>query len=160
MEERMKLSMTIAVAIACAVGALGGIAQADDAAERAIKARKAHMQLNAWNLGTLGAMAKGDVDYDAEAAQAAADNLAALASMSQQGFWPPGSDSVAMAGETRAKSEIWTTFPAISESGAAMNAAAKALAAVAGDGLPALQGALGEVGKSCGGCHKTFREEN
>lgn len=155
----MRVARAVGIAVACGLGAIATFAAADDAAEKAIKARKAHMQLYAWNLGTLGAMAKGAVDYDAEAASAAANNLVALAGMSQQGFWPQGSDSTAMSGKTRAKSEIWSTYPEVTEKGKAMNAAVTELAAAAGAGLPALQGAIGGVGKSCGGCHKPYREE-
>ena len=39
------------------------------------------MQLYAFNISHLGAMAKGEVDYDAAAASAAANNLAALAAL-------------------------------------------------------------------------------
>ena len=48
----------------------------------AIKARQALMTLYAANLGALGAMAKGDVEYKAEAASAAANNLQALVNLS------------------------------------------------------------------------------
>ena len=42
----------------------------DPAIAGAIKARQAHMQLYAFNLGTLGGMAQGKIDYDADAASA------------------------------------------------------------------------------------------
>lgn len=155
----MKHAIVTALYAAGAICAATYAATADEATEKAIKARKAQMQLYSWNLGTLGAMAKGATEYNADAANAAAANLVALVSMSQQGFWPQGSDSTSMAGKTRAKSEIWSTYPEVSKKGEAMNAAVTTLAAVAGDGLPALQGAIGDVGKSCGGCHKPYREE-
>ena len=44
------------------------IAQQNDPMAAAVKARQAHMQLYAANLGVLGGMARGNMDYDAEAA--------------------------------------------------------------------------------------------
>ena len=130
---------------------------ADDHLEKAIAARQAVMSLYAFNLGQLGAMAKGNVAYDAAAASAAAGNLAALAKLDQGAMWPQGSDVTAMPDKTRAKAEAWSTYPEIAEKGKALAVASASLAQVAGDGLPALQGGIGDVGKACGGCHKPFR---
>ena len=128
--------------------------------EAAITARKSLMQLYAFNLGQLGAMAKGEVDYNADAAQAAADNLLAAASMNQMAMWPQGSDNESMPGKTTALPVIWTTFPAISEKGQALVDAATQMAAAAGTGVDGIRGAIGAVGGSCGGCHKTYRASN
>ncbi len=132
---------------------------ADKAGEKAIGARKAQMQLYAFNISQLGAMAKGEVDYDAAAASAAASNLAALSALNGMAMWPQGTDSTAMPGKTRAKVEAWTTWPKIGEASDALKKSSADLALVAGDGLDALRGGIGAVGKSCGGCHKPFREE-
>lgn len=132
---------------------------ADKAAEKAIGARKAQMQLYSFNIAQLGAMAKGEVDYDAGVASAAASNLAALAALNGMAMWPQGTDSTAMPDMTRTKVEAWTTWPKIRDAGDAMKKASADLALVAGNGLEALQGGIGAVGKSCGGCHKPFREE-
>ena len=75
----MKAIGKIAI-VAAAMAAFSSTAIANDPMEKAIKARKAQMQLYAWNLGQLGAMAKGAVPYDAAAASAAADNLLAVVS--------------------------------------------------------------------------------
>lgn len=128
--------------------------------EPAIKARQALMQLYAFNLGQLGAMAKGEVEYDSAAAQAAADNLLAAASMNQMAMWPQGSDNVAMAGKTDALPAIWTTYPAIVEKGKALTEASANMAKMAGVDLASLRGAIGGVGGSCGGCHKAYRQKN
>ena len=151
-----KVSIALAGA-AIAVTVAGTSALADGHLEKAISARNAQMTLYSWNLGMLGGMAKGTVEYDAAKASAAAANLAALAAMNSQGMWPKGSDSAAMQGKTRALPEIWSTYPAISEKGAALKEAAAKLAQVAGNGLDALKGGVGDVGKACGDCHKQFR---
>lgn len=157
--KRLRFSVIPAALIGAAVAFSGLSAGADEAAEKAIKARKAQMQLYAWNLGALGAMAKGKVEYNAEAASKAAANLAALASLDSGPMWPQGSDSTAMPGKTRTKLEAWTTYPAVAKKSEEFVTAANSLASVAGNGLEALQGGVGAVGKTCGGCHKPFRDE-
>ena len=125
----------------------------------AVKARQAHMTLYSFNLGPLGGMARGNIDYDAEAAQRAADNLAALTSVSQAGYWPPGSDSEAVEG-SRALPAIWADGSDIGAKGAEFVDAVTMLQAEAGKGLEALQAAMGPVGKGCGGCHEAYRVPN
>ena len=147
-----------------AVGLIGlmaagtALAQQNDPLAAAVKARQAHMQLYAANLGVLGGMARGNMDYDAEAAQAAADNLAALAGMSQRFYWMPGSHAGAVEG-SRALEAIWTDG-GIGEKGAAFGEAVAAMQAAAGGGLESLQGAIGPLGGSCGGCHDGYRQPN
>ncbi|MGR3662014.1 MAG: cytochrome c [Paracoccaceae bacterium] len=125
----------------------------------AIKARQAHMQLNAHNLGILGAMAQGKTEYDADAAKAAADNLAALANFDQGSYWPQGSDSTTNEG-TRALPEIWTGYPDILSKVDALAAASTTMQTAAGESLEDLQGAMGGVGGACGACHKAYRQSN
>jgi len=122
----------------------------------AIDARQSHMKLYAHNLGVLGGMARGKAEYDADAASTAAANLAALASMSQQGYWPQGSDNFED-DSTRALPALWTDFAGAAKFGGDLAMASKNLASVAGNGLEALQGAMGPVGGACSGCHKAYR---
>ncbi|MCG6901909.1 MAG: cytochrome c [Rhodobacter sp.] len=125
-------------------------------AEKAVKARKAHMGLNAFNLGILGAMAKGEVEFNADVAQGAANDLAALAMMSQASYWPEGSSSDDMEG-TRALPVAWTDMAGIIEKAQALGAATTAMAAAAGT-LEGVQAAIGPVGAACGACHKVYRK--
>ena len=145
--------MTTTIRLAAAAGALclAGAALAQSAVDGAVKARKAHMQLYAFNLGALGAMAKGEVDYDAAAAGAAAANIVALTTLDQSRYWPPGSAQGEAEG-SRALPALWTSGKA-----AALRDAAGALAAAAGTDLASLQGAIGPVGQACGSCHESFR---
>jgi len=143
--------------IACALSiACVGTVQAQDA-DRAVKARQSLMQLYAHYLGTLGGMAKGEIEYNAEAAGTAATSLAALASVDQSAMWPQGSDTEALGEKTAALPAIWTTYPAVVEKGQAFGQAAQAMAEVAGNDLDSLKAAMGDLGASCGGCHKEFR---
>ena len=117
------------------------------------------MQLYSFHVSTLGGMAKGDIPYDAEAASAAADSLAALAQLPQGGYWLPGSDSESVE-NTRALPAIWAEGSTVAQKGADMAAAALAMQAAAGTGLEGLQANMGALGGSCGGCHKPYRQSN
>ena len=136
-----------------------GDAFAADPVMKAIKARQGQMQMRAFNIGILGAMAKGKMAYDAKSAQAAADNLVLLSSLKGGAMWPKGSgmDNPALAGKTRAKPEIWSTYPKVAEAGKAHAAATKAMAAAAGSGVEGIRANIRKLGGSCGGCHKPFR---
>lgn len=125
--------------------------------ERAVKARKAHMQLYAFNLGILGAMAKGEMDFNADIATEASGNLASLTTFGQMAYWPPGTTNADLGPEvTRALPAAWENIPDLISKGQAMAAAAAKLSENAGT-LEGLQANMGDVGKACGACHKPYR---
>ncbi len=143
---------------------LAGAAQAEShmdakAIQGAIKALQATMQLYAFNLGILGAMAKGDAEYNADAATAAAGNLVKLSTQNQMAYWPKGSDNASAEG-TKALPAIWEDMEGIVKASAAMSDAAMAMESAAGTDLASLQGAMGALGGACGGCHKAYRASN
>ena len=148
------LGLTAAALTATAVFASSHVTPGQQAA----KARQAQMQLQAFNLGTLGAMAKGAVPFDAVAAQAAADNLVSLSSMNQMGYWLPGSSNADMEG-TKALPAIWADGSDVGAKAKALADAAMAMQAAAGS-LEGVQGAIGAVGGACGACHKAYRQPN
>ena len=116
----MNKMLKTAILATATLGFVAAPVLADKAAEKAIGARKAQMQLYSFNLGQLGAMAKGEVEYNAETAKAAAENLAALAALNGGAMWRQGTDSTAMPGVSRAKLEAWTTYPKASNIGKAL----------------------------------------
>lgn len=134
-----------------------GSAVADEAPHPAVKARNAIMNLYANNLGQLGAMAKGQVDYDAEAASKAANNLSLLVQLDQSTLWPQGTDTDSISG-TRALPAMWQNFPDVMAKSKALSDAVAAMQTAAGTDLASLQGAIGAVGGACGGCHKAYRQ--
>lgn len=137
---------------------LSTTALAEGPHDKAIKARQSMFQLYSFSTGVLGDMAKGKIEYNAELAQEMADNLNAAANLGQSAFWPAGSDnSNSENARTRALPKIWETFPEISKNNQELKDAAAALAAEAGNGLDALRSNMGAVGKSCKGCHDTYR---
>ena len=160
MRKRIWISGIVAAALALAVFTGSGVANAQQDHSGAVKARIAYMQLNGFFMGQLAAVAKGQVPYDAAQATGLAKSLLALSNMDAGAMWPPGSDNQALPGKTRAKPELWTTFPAVMEKANALNTALEAMVVAAGTDLASLQGAFGAVGAGCGGCHRSFRAEN
>ena len=158
-EDQMK-KLPIILASATAVVIAGAAIAGGHGGNPAVKARKSHMQLFAFNLGVLGGMAKGEVEYNADSATGAANNLVALAQMSHANYWPQGTSSDDLPDESRALPALWTNegFGKAVEIGTALSEAAVALAAVAGDGQAALGPALGPVGRQCGACHEAFQK--
>jgi cytochrome c556 len=155
----MNRKMMIALATGAALVAGASAAISGEAEERAVKARQALMQVYAFNLGQLGAMVKGEMEYNADLAKASADNLVKASTMNGMAMWPKGSsmDDEGMAGKTWAKADIWADGSDVGEKAKALREAAAQMAEVAGNGLDAVKGAMGGVGGGCKGCHEKFR---
>jgi cytochrome c556 len=157
----MKKFLLVTLA-AVALGATTFVAYGQDEVpfQDQIEARQASMKIYRFNLKMLGAMAKGEMPYDAAQASAAASNLLAASKMSNGAMWPAGSDMGAegLEGVTWAKPDIWTSMPKVGEKGLALTEALETMATSAGDGLDALRSNMGDVGDGCKGCHEPFRE--
>lgn len=137
--------------------ALAAPAMAQDM--NAVQARQGQFKLYGHNLAVLGGMAQGRMEYDAEMAQTAADNMFHLTRHDQSRLWPEGTDSSAIM-ETRAKAEIWENLDDFTAKFVALQEATAALQGVAGNGLDALRPAVGAMGATCGACHEAYREES
>ena len=143
-----------------AAGAVTTSALADGHIEKAVEARQGFMKVVAYNLGPLGAMAKGEMEYDADIAATNAANLEALSKMNNGAMWPAGSDNGALGEDkTRALPAAWAADSKVGEKHKAWIDASVELAEAAGNGLDALKPAVAAVGKSCGGCHDDYRAE-
>ena len=99
--------------------------------------------------GVLGGMAKGAIAFDAAAAGAAENTL-----IEHSGRVAPTFE----ANETDPKSEalpaIWENWDTFVEMADDLTFAAEGLDATSLDGV---RGGLGNIGASCGACHKKFR---
>ncbi|QDY69046.1 c-type cytochrome [Qingshengfaniella alkalisoli] len=133
-----------------------GFAAAQDQFAGALKARQGQFRNLAFNLGILGSMAKGEVDYDAATAQEAADNLVTVTGISQNLQWPEGSDNGSIDG-TRALPDIFTNMDDFRTKWSDLRLKAEEMQAVAGTGQEALGPALGGVGGACSACHDMYR---
>jgi len=147
----------IAGLAAVAIG-MGGVALAADDGPFAkeIKARQGIMEYRAINIGVLAGMAKGDVEYNAEAAQKAADALVMSGEIDTSMLWPAGSDNSANPVST-ASADMWSATSDVMAKNTDFVDAAKAMQTAASGGVDGVKAALGPLGASCGGCHKTNR---
>lgn len=136
---------------------LGTVAFAGGHADQdpAVTARQAHMQLYAHNIGILGAMAQGKADYDADLAQVAATNLAAVAALDERTYWVEGT-----AEGTKALPAIWENMDDFMAKQDGLTNAAAVMAEVAGTDLASLQGAMGDLGGACSACHREYRSRD
>ncbi len=143
--------------IVIAIVAMPAIAAQAADMSKPVAARKAVMKVNGFYMGQLGGMAKGKMAYDAKVAQGAANGLLALAKLDTSKMWLKDSGNDKLGTKTRAKPEIWSTYPDVANKAKALETALESLVKVAGTGLEGLKGGIGAVGKACGGCHKPFR---
>ncbi|TQV71395.1 cytochrome c [Aliikangiella marina] len=150
------------LAVAATVLVSGGL-QAEEKYpfKNEIEARKHFMQVTRFNLSVLGAMVKGNREYNAELAAAAANNMHALAKMDNSLMWPKGSDNAVdgLKAHTDALPDAWSDFDGYMEKHKAWLDATKNLAASAGKSKDDLRKTLGAVGKSCKGCHDDFKQQ-
>ena len=121
-----------------------------------LKARQGQFRIMAINLGILGEMAKGEAEYNAEAAVSSAESIRAVSMINQGPLWPEGSSEMGIEG-TRAKANIWDNFDDFADKWSKLNPAAENLVSVAGNGQEALGPALGQLGDACKACHDEYR---
>ena len=146
--------LTTALAI---VGAFSLAVDAQDVKpDRAIKYRQGIMTAQGWQMGILGAMAKGERPYDKDVALRSATHLDQLVYMAWEGF-TPGSDQGA---PTKAKPDIWKDPAKFKKLQETLQAETPNLVAAAKTGdVAQLRPAVGAVGKVCSDCHDEFRSK-
>ncbi|MDR2154504.1 MAG: cytochrome c [Burkholderiaceae bacterium] len=150
-----KLASTF-VALAAAITAHSAFAQAKP--EDAIKYRRAAFTVMAKHFGHLGAMADGKAPFDAQAAAADADVLAVVSDLPFTAFGP-GTNKGAI--KTEAKPEIWQDPAKFKQAHEDMRAAMPKLIAAARSGsADQIKDAFGPTGKTCKGCHDSFKEKH
>jgi cytochrome c556 len=154
----MRLTPTLALAAILSLTGVFAQAQEDPFAD-AVETRHGLMLQMSADLATIGAMVKGEADFDAALAAKAAANIAAIASVISMDQFPAGSEN-GKAGDSFAKAELWANEQDFLSKVADLNAAAANLQGATGD-LEALKGGMGALGKACAACHSTYRmEEN
>lgn len=118
-----------------------------------IKDRQDKMEIVGKSMGIVGKMAKGQTDFDGEAA------LAAFVAMKDaaEGYetlFPEGSET---GGETEAAPAIFTDRAGFEAKVADFKASLVKVTAAAPASVEALGASVGEVGQNCGVCHKAYR---
>jgi cytochrome c556 len=152
-EKNMKI-LTFAVVAGLALAATQVFAQAKP--EQQIEYRKASMTILGRSTAALGAMAKGDVPFNKDVAERHANLIAGLSDLPlTAGAYGPGTDKGA---PTKADPKIWSQPDKFKAAYDKFTVAAKALPAAAAD-QKTLASALGDLGKTCKGCHDDYRSK-
>ncbi len=123
--------------------------------ETLVKQRQAAMILQGKYWGPLGGMAQGKVPYDATVVARNAGFLEALSKMPWDGFAPSTKDV-----KSAALPAVFTDTAKFKEAQDRLQSEVSKLVAVSKGGAEAaVKAQLVATGKTCGGCHETFREK-
>ena len=123
--------------------------------EDLVKYRHHLMEVAGGHLNSAVAIIKGEVPYKQDLAYHA-DSLAALAPLIAPAF-----ETEAMTDKSHALPEIWQQWGEFEQAASKLEETTAALStAVSGGEMAAIGAALGDVGKSCKGCHDNFSEEH
>ena len=137
---------------------LGAFAQeAEDPFADAVEMRHGLMLQMATDLGKVGAMAKGEVAYDAAIANRSAANIAAVASVLSMDQFPEGSAYEAAA-DSYALPAVWATPDDFLTKIADLNTVAAAFQVAAATDVDSLKAGMGALGGACSACHKAYRQ--
>ena len=150
-----KTLFTLSLAAASLLASLPAAAQFAKG-EDAVQYRQSAFRVLGFHFSRLGAMANGKAPYDAAAAAADGDVIAAVAKLPGNGF-VAGSES---GHNTRALPAIWKEEPKFKDLNAKMIDATGKLAVAAKSGnLDQLKAAFGPAAQSCKACHDDFRKK-
>lgn len=153
-----KKTTFVSAATLCVVIAASSMAFAADekAQKNAAKYRQSTFSMVKHHFGTLGAMMKGKIEFNAETFAKNAEAVAALSQLAPTGFEVEG-----LAGKTDAKKAIWEDKAAFDGTMSDFQTAAAALAEAAKTGDEGkMKAAFGPVAKSCKGCHSDYRKKD
>ncbi len=123
--------------------------------ETLVKQRQAAMTLHGKYWGPLGGMAQGKVPYDAAVVARNAVYLDTLVKLAWDGFAPSTKDV-----KSAATPAVFTDTAKFKEAQDRLQSEVSKLVAVSkGGDEAAVKAQLAATGKTCGGCHETFREK-
>lgn len=130
-------------------------ASSEKQAKAAVDFRQALLQLVRSNMGALGAMAKGNIPFDAERMEKNGMRIEQLALMMPDYF---AIDTSSYKVPSDAKDIVWEQHDDFNSKINDLVMAARNLQVVAADGDESkFRGAIGQVGRSCKGCHDKYK---
>ncbi|WFM69696.1 cytochrome c [Halomonas sp. CKK8] len=128
--------------------------------DKAIEYRQDALGVMAWQIGPLGDMAQGKIDYDAETFARRAENLAAVAPLPWEGFvegslrgGDHGVDTDALADIADDREDFESRQQTLIEETATLAELAR------GDDFAAMRRQVATVADTCKGCHDNYRAE-
>ena len=149
--KKKVLSAALALAFGAGAGyVLNAFAQAKP--DVLVGQRQAAMKLQGKYWGPINGMVQGKAPYDAAVVARNAGFLDALSQMPWDGFDASTKDEQ----NTKALPAIWAEPAKFKEAQDRLRGAVTKLVAARGE-EGAVKAVAGEVGKSCGGCHESFR---
>src|SRR2546430_15484587 len=145
----------MAAVVALALGVAAGAVFAQAKPETLVKQRQAVMTLQGKYFGPMAAMAQGKAPYNADIVRRNAAYLDNLSRMPWDGF-DPGTKDV----KSAALPAIYEQTDKFKEAASRLENESHKLYTVAQSGdEAAVKAQIGAVGKSCGGCHESFRQK-
>ena len=148
-------SSGLAAVVAVALGLAAGAALAQQKPEVMVKQRQAVMTLQGKYFGPMAGMAQGKVPYNADVVKRNSAFLDNLSRMAWDGF-DPGTKDV----KSAALPAVYEQQAKFKDAAARLENEAHKLWQVAQNGdEAAVKAQIGAVGKSCGGCHESFRQK-
>ena len=141
-----KIFATVAL---CGALVAGTAIAKDGVTNPVVKERMDLMQMVRVSTATLGDMAGGKAEFDAEKAMVAKTALAAAAGQIVAKFQANEDDPVA-----EGRPEIWTNFADFTAKAESLVTAAEAIDVASLDGIKA---GMGAIGGTCKACHEAYR---
>lgn len=127
----------------------------EEQAAATTETRQAVFKLLGFHMGPIGAMARGQMDFDADLAKRNAERIAVLGTIIPDVF---ASDTREFDVVTRALDKIWDNKADFEAHAAELVKQAQAFAEAASSGDRATTlGALRPLGSACGDCHDDYR---
>src|SRR5690349_3219491 len=143
----------VATMVALALGVAAGAALAQAKPEQTVKQRQAVMTLQGKYFGPMAGMAQGKVPFNLQVVQRNAAFLDNLSRMAWDGFDPATKDV-----KSAALPAVYEQTDKFKEAASRLeNEAHKLYELSRGGDEAAIKAQIGAVGKSCGGCHESFR---
>ena len=147
-----KLRFSMAATSLAALLATAPLAAGDF--EKEIEYRQGIMNILSWNAKSIGGMLKGKTPFDAELIKTRATDIHRVAQLDIMAGFPEDSTSV----DSSAMDEIWMDSDTFASKMSDFQSAAAALDKAAQSGDKASIGAaMKDLGASCKGCHKSFK---
>jgi cytochrome c556 len=145
----------LAAIVALALGVSAGAVFAQQKPEVLVKQRQAVMTLQGKYFGPMAGMAQGKIPFNADVVKRNSAFLDNLSRMAWDGFDPSTKDV-----KSAALPAIYEQQAKFKEAYTRLENEAHKLWEVAQRGdESAIKAQIGAVGKSCGGCHESFREK-
>jgi cytochrome c556 len=149
----MNKKLFLMVLVLCLGFAVNAISETKP--EVLVKQRQAAMTLQGKYFGPLGGMAQGKAPFSAEVVARNAGYLEVLTKMPWDGF-----DASTAKEKSAALPAVFSDNATFKKAADEMQVAAAKLVSVSRSGdEAAVKAAIGALGKSCGGCHDTFRQK-